>query len=307
MAAYVARRLVVLIPILIGVSFLVFGALYIVPGDAIDSLLAETGGSAADIERLKREFGFDKPFLTQYFTFASRAIRGDFGKSLRQRIPVTDALREQLPATLELTFGALIVAVVLGLSLGVIAAVRRGTWMDTLTMALSLVGVSMPIFWSGLLLIFLFSLKLGWLPAAGTGGIKALILPAFALGVSGAAIIARVTRSSLLEVLGQEYVRTARAKGLMERIVVGRHALRNALISVVTIVGLQFGALLGGAVVVEVVFGRQGIGFLAAESIRTQDFPLVQGTVMVSALSFIIVNLLVDLSYGWIDPRIRYG
>jgi peptide/nickel transport system permease protein/oligopeptide transport system permease protein len=307
MAAYAARRFMVLIPILIGVSFLVFGALYIVPGDAIDSLLAETGGSAADIARLKREFGFDKPFLTQYFTFASRAIRGDFGTSLRQRIPVTDALREQLPATLELTFGALIVAVVLGLSLGVIAAVRRGTWVDTLTMALSLVGVSMPIFWSGLLLIFLFSLKLGWLPAAGTGGIKALILPSFALGVSGAAIIARVTRSSLLEVLGQEYVRTARAKGLMERVVVGRHALRNALISVVTIVGLQFGALLGGAVVVEWVFGRQGIGFLAAESIRTQDFPLVQGTVMVSALSFIVVNLLVDLSYGWIDPRIRYG
>jgi peptide/nickel transport system permease protein/oligopeptide transport system permease protein len=289
------------------VSFLVFGALYLVPGDAIDSMLAETGGSAADIARLKREFGFDQPFFTQYFTFASRAIRGDFGKSLRQRIPVTDALRAQMPATLELTFGALVVAIVLGLGLGIIAAVRRGTWIDTSAMALSLVGVSMPIFWSGLLLIFLFSLKLGWLPAAGTGGIRALILPSFALGVSAAAIIARVTRSSLLEVLGQEYVRTARAKGLMERIVVGRHALRNALISVVTIVGLQFGALLGGAVVVEVVFGRQGIGFLAAESIRTQDFPLVQGTVMVSALAFILVNLLVDLSYGWIDPRIRYA
>jgi peptide/nickel transport system permease protein len=307
MAAYVVRRLVVLIPILIGVSFLVFGALYVVPGDAIDSLLAETGGSAADIARLKRQFGFDKPFLTQYLTFASRAIRGDFGMSLRQRIPVTDALREQLPATLQLTFGALLVAIVLGLSLGIIAAMRRGSWIDTLAMTVSLIGVSMPIFWSGLLLIFLFSLKLGWLPAAGSGGIKELILPSFALGVSGAAIIARVTRSSLLEVLGQEYVRTARAKGLMERIVVGRHALRNALISVVTIVGLQFGALLGGAVVVEVVFGRQGIGFLAAESIRTQDFPLVQGTVMVSAIAFIVVNLLVDLSYGWIDPRIRYG
>jgi ABC-type dipeptide/oligopeptide/nickel transport system permease component len=307
MAAYVVRRLAVLIPILIGVSFLVFGALYVVPGDAIDSMLAETGGSAADIARLKREFGFDRPFLTQYLTFASRAVRGDFGMSLRQRIPVTDALRDQLPATLELTFAALLVAIVIGLGLGIVAAVRRGTWIDTFTMALSLVGVSMPIFWSGLLLIFLFSLKLGWLPAAGTGGIRALILPAFALGVSGAAIIARVTRSSLLEVLGQEYVRTARAKGLMERAVVGRHALRNALISVVTIVGLQFGALLGGAVVVEVVFGRQGIGFLAAESIRTQDFPLVLGTVMVSALAFIVVNLLVDVSYGWIDPRIRYG
>jgi ABC-type dipeptide/oligopeptide/nickel transport system permease component len=307
MAAYAVRRLAVLLPILIGVSFLVFGALYVVPGDAIDSMLAETGGSAADIARLKREFGFDQPFFTQYFTFASRAIRGDFGKSLRQRIPVTDAIRAQLPATLELTFGALLVAVVLGLGLGIIAAVRRGTWLDTTSMAISLVGVSMPIFWSGLLLIFLFSLRLGWLPAAGTGGIKALILPSFALGVSGAAIIARVTRSSLLETLGQEYVRTARAKGLMERIVVGRHALRNALISVVTIVGLQFGALLGGAVVVEVVFGRQGIGFLAAESIRTQDFPLVQGTVMISALAFIVVNLLVDLSYAWIDPRIRYG
>jgi ABC-type dipeptide/oligopeptide/nickel transport system permease component len=298
--------LLLLIPIVIGVSFLVFGALYLVPGDAIDSMLAETGASAADIARLKREFGLDRPFAEQYATFVSRAVRGDFGRSLRLRIPVTDALAEQLPATLELTFAALLVSVVIGLGLGVVAAVRQGSWVDTLAMVVSLVGVSMPIFWSGLLLIFLFSLRLGWLPAAGTGGWRALILPAFTLGFSGAAIIARVTRSSLLEVLGRDYIRTARAKGLTERVVVLRHAMRNAMIAVTTIVGLQFGALLGGAVVVEVVFGRQGIGFLAAESIRQQDFPLVQGTVLIASLAFVLVNLLVDLSYGLLDPRIRY-
>jgi ABC-type dipeptide/oligopeptide/nickel transport system permease component len=304
--SFTLRRLLLLIPIVIGISFLVFGALYLVPGDAIDSMLAETGARAEDIVRLRREFGLDQPFLKQYATFVTRAVRGDFGRSLRLRIPVTEAIGEQLPATLELTFGALVVSVAMGLGLGIVAAIRHGSWIDTLTMMLSMVGVSMPIFWSGLLLIFLFSLRLGWLPSAGTGGLPALILPAFALGFSGAAIMARVTRSSLLEVLGREYVRTARAKGLSERIVVLRHALRNAMISVITIVGLQFGALLGGAVVVEVVFGRQGIGFLAAEAIQKQDFPLVQGTVLVASLAFVVVNLVVDLSYGLFDPRIRY-
>jgi len=305
--AFVIRRLALLIPILLGVSFLVFGALYAVPGDAIDSMLADAGASAAEVARLRREFGLDRPFLTQYWTFLSRAARGDFGRSIRLRVPVIEAIGAQLPATLELTVASLVVATTVGLSLGVIAAVRHGTWVDTGTMMLSLVGVSMPIFWSGLLLIFLFSLKLGWLPAAGTGGVRALLLPAFTLGISAAAIIARVTRSSLLEVLGQEYVRTARAKGLAERLVVLRHAMRNALISVVTIVGLQFGALLGGAVVVETVFGRQGIGIMAADAIRTQDFPMVQGTVMIASLAFVVVNLLVDLSYVWIDPRIHYA
>ena len=307
MTAFVIRRLALLIPILLGVSFLVFGALYAVPGDAIDSMLADAGASAAEVARLRREFGLDRPFLTQYWTFLSRAARGDFGRSIRLRIPVIEAIGAQLPATLELTVASLVVATTVGLSFGVIAAVRHGTWVDTGTMMLSLVGVSMPIFWSGLLLIFLFSLKLGWLPAAGTGGVRALLLPAFTLGISAAAIIARVTRSSLLEVLGQEYVRTARAKGLAERLVVLRHAMRNALISVVTIVGLQFGALLGGAVVVETVFGRQGIGIMAADAIRTQDFPMVQGTVMIASLAFVVVNLLVDLSYIWIDPRIHYA
>ena len=307
MTAFVIRRLALLMPILLGVSFLVFGALYAVPGDAIDSMLADAGASAAEVARLRREFGLDRPFLTQYWTFLSRAARGDFGRSIRLRVPVIEAIGAQLPATLELTVASLVVATTVGLSLGVIAAVRHGTWVDTGTMMLSLVGVSMPIFWSGLLLIFLFSLKLGWLPAAGTGGVRALLLPAFTLGISAAAIIARVTRSSLLEVLGQEYVRTARAKGLAERLVVLRHAMRNALISVVTIVGLQFGALLGGAVVVETVFGRQGIGIMAADAIRTQDFPMVQGTVMIASLAFVVVNLLVDLSYVWIDPRIHYA
>jgi peptide/nickel transport system permease protein len=307
MGAFVIRRLLILVPVLVGISFLVFSAMYLLPGDAIDSLLAETGGSTRDIERLRKEFGLDQPFLVQYGTFLARAVRGDFGMSLRQRIPVTGAIRDQMGATVELTFAALVISVGLGIGLGVIAAIRRGSWIDTAAMVVSLVGVSMPIFWSGLLLIFLFSLRLGLLPAAGTGGFAALILPAFTLGFSAAAIIARVTRSSLLDVLGQDYVRTARAKGLSRRVVVWGHAMRNALVSVVTIVGLQFGGLLGGAVVVETVFGRQGIGFLAADAIRQQDFPMVQGTVLVSTLAFVLVNLAVDIVYGFIDPRIRYA
>ncbi|MBM3450237.1 MAG: ABC transporter permease [Armatimonadetes bacterium] len=307
MGSFVIRRLLILIPVLVGISFLVFSAMYLLPGDAIDSLLAETGGSTRDIERLRKEFGLDQPFLVQYGTFLSRAVRGDFGMSLRQRIPVKGAIKDQMGATIELTLAALVISIGMGIGLGVVAAIRRGTWIDTTAMFISLIGVSMPIFWSGLLLIFLFSLRLGWLPAAGTGGFAALILPAVTLGFSAAAIIARVTRSSLLDVLGQDYVRTARAKGLGNRVVVWGHAMRNALVTVVTIVGLQFGGLLGGAVVVETVFGRQGIGFLAADAIRQQDFPMVQGTVLVSTLAFVLVNLAVDIVYGFVDPRIRYA
>jgi peptide/nickel transport system permease protein len=306
MWAYITRRILLLVPVLFGVSFLVFAAMYIVPGDAVDSMLADTGATAEDLARLREQYGLDQPFWVQYGRFLSTMVRGDLGRSLVNGRPVVQQIRNQFPATVELTLSALVIAIVLGLPLGILAAVKRGTLIDAISMVIALIGVSMPNFWLGLLFILFFSYQLGWLPAAGTGGIRYLILPAFTLGFSGVAIIARIARSSLLEVLGNDYMRTARSKGLRERVIITKHGLRNSLASVLTIVGLQFGSLLGGAVVIETVFGRQGIGFLAANAIQRADFPLVQATVLLAALAFVLVNLLVDLSYSVLDPRIRY-
>jgi peptide/nickel transport system permease protein len=307
MWAFIARRLLILIPVVIGVSFLVFGALYIVPGDAVDRMLSETGASAEDLARLRDQLGLDDPFLVQYGRFFSQMIRLDLGKSIVTNRPVKEQLRTQLPATIELTMAALGIALLFGVPLGVLSAINRGSWADAVGMLIALVGVSMPNFWLGLLLIMAFSLQLGWLPAAGTGGFDHLILPAVTLGFSGIAVIARVTRSSLLEVLTSDYMRTASSKGLRRFTIIVKHGMRNSMASVLTIVGLQFGALLGGSVVVETVFGRQGIGFMAADAIQSLDFILVQGTVMLAALAFVLANLLVDISYSLLDPRIRYA
>ena len=307
MWAYIARRLLILIPVVIGVSFLVFGALYIVPGDAVDRMLSETGASAEDLARLRDQLGLDDPFLVQYGRFFGQMIRLDLGKSIVTNRSVKEQIRNQLPATIELTMAALGIAFLFGVPLGVLSAINRGSWADALGMLIALIGVSMPNFWLGLLLIMTFSLQLGWLPAAGTGGFDHLILPAVTLGFSGIAVIARVTRSSLLEVLTSDYMRTASSKGLRRFTVVVKHGMRNSMASVLTIVGLQFGALLGGSVVVETVFGRQGIGFMAADAIQSLDFILVQGTVMLAALAFVLANLLVDISYSLLDPRIRYA
>lgn len=307
MATFIVRRCLTLIPVLFGVSFLVFAAMYIIPGDAVDSMLAETGASAEDLARLREQLGLDDPFLVQYGRFLGTMARGDLGQSLVNGRPVAEQLRTQLPATIELTLAALAVAILLGLPLGILAAVKRGTWLDGVSMVIALVGVSMPNFWLGLLFIMLFSLRLGWFPVAGTGGLDHLVLPALTLGLSGTAVIARVSRSSLLEVLSRDYMRTAKAKGLAPRRVINKHALRNALSAVLTLVGLQFGALLGGSVVVETVFGRQGIGFLTANAIQRGDFPLVQAAVLLAALTFVFVNLLIDISYSLLDPRIRYA
>jgi peptide/nickel transport system permease protein/oligopeptide transport system permease protein len=270
-------------------------------------MLAETGASAEDLARLREQLGLDDPFLVQYGRFLGTMARGDLGQSLVNGRSVAEQLRTQLPATVELTLAALAVAIVLGLPLGILAAVKRGTWVDGVSMVIALVGVSMPNFWLGLLFIMLFSLRLGWFPVAGTGGLDHLVLPALTLGLSGTAVIARVSRSSLLEVLSRDYMRTAKAKGLAPRRVINKHALRNALSAVLTLVGLQFGALLGGSVVVETVFGRQGIGFLTANAIQRGDFPLVQAAVLLAAFTFVFVNLLIDISYSLLDPRIRYG
>jgi peptide/nickel transport system permease protein len=303
---YVRTRLLAALPVLLGVSILVFSMLHLLPGDPAQIILGEAVTSAQDLARLRRELGFDAPLHVQYARFLGRALSGDLGRSLQSRRPVLDEILAQLPSTVQLTLAGLALAVVVGIVLGVAAATHRGSWADTLCMLLALGGLSLPAFWLGLMLIFFFALQLGWLPATGQGGLARLVLPALTLGYGAAGVIARLVRSSMLEVLRIEYVTTARSKGLAERRVVYRHALRNALIPVITIVGLQFGALLGGTVVIETVFARQGIGRLLVGAILYKDFPLVQGIVLFTASAYVLVNLLVDLGYALTDPRIRY-
>ncbi len=306
MLAYTLKRLLALIPVLFGVSLLVFASLYLTPGDPLSAILGEAVVSKEQMEQLREQYGFDDPLYVQYLRFAGRALQGDLGRSLRYNQPVLQQIRDQLPATIQLTLAAMAFAIALGLALGVLAAIYHNTWIDFTAMLVSLAGISIPTFWSGLILLLIFALELGWLPATGTEGWQRLILPAFALGYGAAAIIARLTRSSMLEVLRQSYVTTARAKGLPGHMVILRHTLKNALIPVITIVGLQFGNLLAGAVVVETVFSRQGIGRLLVDAILSKDFPTVQGTVLLVAAMYVLINLLVDLSYAVVDPRIRY-
>jgi peptide/nickel transport system permease protein len=304
---YIAARLLSFVPVILGVSVLVFLMLYLVPGDPASALVGDAPVSAAELDRLRTQYGLNDPLYVQYARFATNAVHGDLGRSLRTRRPVSDVIAEQYPQTLELALAAIAVAGVVGVTLGVVAATHAHTWVDTASTALALVGVSMPSFWLGLMLIFIFALGLGWFPATGQGGLERLVLPAATLGWFAAAVIARLVRSSMLEVLGLEYVTTGRAKGLAERAVIYRHALRNALIPTVTVVGLQFGTLLGGAVVVETVFARQGLGRLIVDGILQKDFPLVQGAVLVTSLTYVAANFLVDVVYAAVDPRIRLG
>lgn len=306
MFAYTLKRILALIPVLLGVSLLVFGSLYLTPGDPLSAVLGEAVVSKEQMDALRQQYGFDDPIYVQYLRFAGRALQGDLGRSYRYNQPVLQQIRDQLPATVQLTLAAMLFAVLLGVPLGVLAAIYHNTWVDFTAMLVALAGISIPTFWSGLILLLIFALELGWLPATGTQGWQRLLMPAFTLGYGAAAIIARLTRSSMLEVLRQAYVTTARAKGLPGRLVIVRHTLKNALIPVITIVGLQFGNLLAGAVVVETVFSRQGIGRLLVDAILSKDFPTVQGTVLLVALVYVLINLAVDLSYAAVDPRIRY-
>lgn len=306
MTGYIYRRLLAAIPVVLGVSILTFSALHLLPGDPVTVMLGESGDSPERVTELRAQLGLDDPIAVQYARFLGNALRGDLGRSIRSNRPVLDEIRQQAPRTLELTLAGLGVAVVLGMSLGVLAAHHRNSWLDRASVALSLFGVSMPSFWLGMLLIFLFALRLGWLPATGQGGLERLVLPALTLGVQAMAVIALVTRAKMGEVLAQEYVTTARAKGVPERVLLFRHALRNALLPVITIVGLQFGALLGGSVIIENVFARQGMGRLAVEAILNRDVPVVQGVVLVSGVIYVLINLIVDLLYATLDPRIRY-
>lgn len=306
MQAYLARRLFLLVPTLIGVTLVTFLMLQLAPGDPVAIMLGEFA-SGAESARLRRDLGLDQPLVLQYLKFAERALRGDLGTSIRSRRAVAAEITDRVPSTLGLTLAAMTLAVTVGVPIGVIAATTKRPAVDSAAMGFALLGLSMPTFWSGLLLILLFSLRLGWFPIMESEGIEGLILPAVALAAPAAAVLARITRSSVLEVLRHEYIRTARSKGLVERLVVYRHALRNALIPVLTIIGLQFGGLLAGAVIVESVFARPGLGRLAVSAILARDFPMAQGIVLVVAVMYVFVNLTVDACYALLDPRIRYG
>jgi len=301
---FVARRLLHTALVTLGVVTLVFVALRM-SGDPAASMLPGDA-SVDELRDLRRALGLDQPLSHQYVSFLSSAVRGDFGESFRHQQPAFGLVLERLPATLELAFAALALAVVIALPLGILAALHRGRIVDMVAMGFAVVGQATPYFWMGIMLILVVSVELGWLPTSGRGGWQHLILPAVTLGTHFAASIARLTRTAMLEVLTQNFVTTARAKGLGERRVILAHTLKNAAVPVVTLIGLQFGTLLGGAVVTETIFAWPGVGRLAVQSIFVRDYPVVQAGVLVLALVFVAINLLVDLLYGTLDPRIRH-
>ncbi len=308
MTAFILQRFLALIPLLLGVSILVFLMAQLVPGDPVMMMLGEYSvASAEDIEKLREQLGFDDPLHVQYGRYLRGLVQGDLGDSMRSRKPVAQLILQRLPRTIELTLVALVFAILFGTTMGIIAALNHNSWLDYVTVTIALLGVSIPGFWLALLLILVFSVNLGWLPVLSSPGIPGLILPSLALGLWAGGTIARLVRSGMLEVIRQDYVRTAHAKGLPDRSVLFRHSLRNALLPVVTVVGLQFGQVLAGTVIIEAVFSRPGLGLMLVNAILAKDFPLVQGIVMFVAAAYIIVNSLVEILYVWIDPRIRYG
>jgi ABC-type dipeptide/oligopeptide/nickel transport system permease component len=306
MRAYLGRRLLTSLLVLVGVSALTFAMLHLVPGDPVTAILGRQAVSAERIAALRAELGLDRPLLVQYASYVGGVLQGDFGRSIRSDRSVVAMIAEAAPSTLQLALAALLLAVLIGFSLGLLAAVRRNRWPDLLVMTVAVGGISIPSFWLGMLLILVFSVWLGWLPSvASTGDWRGLILPAVTLAVAEAAVIARVVRSSVVDALDQEYMRTAAAKGLPPLRRLLRHALPNALIPVVTVIGLQAGFLLAGSVVVETVFARPGLGRLAISAIANRDFPVVQGVVLVIAAAYVIINTFTDLLYAALDPRVR--
>ncbi len=335
MARYIARRLLNLIPVLLGITLLVFVFLHLIPGDPAVVMAGERA-TPDQVAALREQLGLNKPLPLQYLVFLGNLLRFNFGTSIITGVPIAEEIRIRWPATFELSVAAMLVAVILGIPAGVLAAVRKNSAVDNLTMSGSLLGVSLPVYWLGLLLVYLFAVNLHWLPPSGRLSIDAgfnfksitgfyvldallqgnfrvlkdvlahLVLPALTLGTIPLAILARITRSAMLEVLSQDYIRTARAKGLLERWVIFKHALKNALLPVVTIIGLQFGTLLGGAILTETIFSWPGIGSWIYEGILSRDYPVVQGGVVFVAITFVLINLLVDLSYAFLDPRIQY-
>jgi ABC-type dipeptide/oligopeptide/nickel transport system permease component len=304
MLRYLVRRLLLTIPVLLGVATLVFALIHFIPGDPAQAMLGE-GASPEEVAQLRQRLGLDRPLLVQYSSYLTGLVRGDLGVSLRNDQPVLHQILERMPATAELALASMLVAVLFALPLGIIAAVRRGTFVDFGAMTLALVGISIPNFWLGPLLAIVFSVELGWLPVGGRGTFAHLILPSVTLGVALAAILARMTRASLLEELREPYVLAARAKGVSRTRAVLHHAFRNSLIPIVTILGLQFGVVLTGAVITETIFAWPGVGRLLIQSISFRDYPTVQGCVLLIAVTYVAVNLLTDLTYGFLDPRIR--
>lgn len=329
-----SRRIIGAIPVLIGISFLIFLLMHIAPGDPVALLLGDDA-TPADIERTRREWGLDKPLMVQYWEFLSRAVVGDFGRSLKFNEPVMKLVAERLPATLELAFASLFVAILISVPLGVYSAIKHNSWLDHAGMSVALIGVSLPNFWLGIMLIYFLGGQMNLLPVAGrveygieiqsitglylidsliTGNVAGLwsvmqhlLMPAVTLGSSLAAIVTRISRSSVLEVMRQDYITTARAKGLSEKNVIWRHILRNSLITITTILGLQLGALLSGSVITESVFSFPGIGDLLIQSISARDYKLTQVLILIFAVTYFVVNLLVDLLYSLIDPRIKFS
>lgn len=313
MTTYIARRFLWALPVLIGASFLVFWSIRWVPGDPAVAIAGELATPQL-VARVRAEMGLDRPLPIQYGIYLARMAQGDMGTSVRSGLPVTDEIRIRLPRTLQLTTISLILAALIGIPIGVLSATRSNTWVDAASMVMALLGVSMPIFWLGLLLIIFFALTLpNWLglgypilPPTGAGTWQHFVMPSIALAANSMAIQARMTRACMLDVLRSDYIRTARSKGVSEFAVIYRHGLRNALIPIVTVIGLQFGTLLGGAVLTETVFAWPGIGRLLVDSIGYRDYPVIQGTVLVITVGFVLVNILVDVLYAYLDPRIRY-
>jgi len=302
--AYFAQRVLWTVPILWGVLTVIFFLLHLIPGDPVNMMLGERA-FAADRVRMRAALGLDRPLAAQYGGYLLRTVQGDLGQSFRQRRPVAALIAERLPATAELMLGAMAVALAVALPLGLLAALHHGRWVDQVASAFAVLGVATPNFWLGPLLILAFAIRLDWLPVNERGTLAHLVLPSITLGTAMAALLSRMTRTALVEVLGEDYIRTARAKGLRERSVLLVHALRNAAIPVITVIGLQVGVLLSGAIITESIFDWPGLGTLLLEAIYGRDYPLVQGCILVIALTYVGVNLLTDLAYGWIDPRIR--
>ncbi len=304
MLRYFVRRVLLAIPVLLGVATLVFSLIHLVPGDPAQAMLGD-GAAPQDVAELRTSLGLDQPLLTQYVTFLRHAVTGDLGMSFRTGQPVTTMIVERIPATAELALAAMLVAIVIAIPLGVVAAVWRGTAIDYGAMTFALAGVSIPNFWLGPLLAIVFAVELGWLPVSGRGTLAHLVLPAISLGLALAAILARMTRASLLDELGELYVRAARARGVSNAASITSHALRNSMIPLLTIIALQFGAVLTGAVITETIFAWPGIGRLLIQSIGFRDYPMVQGCILLIAVTYVTVNLVTDLMYGVLDPRIR--
>jgi peptide/nickel transport system permease protein len=304
MAAYVRRRLLVLLPTVLGVATVVFLLLHVMPGDPVEVMLGETARPADRIE-LRSQLGLDRPLHRQYGAFLAGLACGNLGSSIHSRRPVAEIIAERVPATLQLTFAALAIALMTAIPAGLLAAARPHGTIDRVSLTASLIGIAIPNFWLGPMLILVFAVRFGWLPVSGAGGPAHLVLPALTLGLSMAGIVTRMTRSTVLETLHEEYIRTARAKGVPEARVIAKHALANALTPMLTVIGLQLGGLLAGSVITETIFAWPGLGRLMLQAIQTRDYPVVQGCVLVIAISYVIVNLATDLTYAWANPRLR--